>query len=155
MLREAEEAEHKDEWETVWKLKDDALRLLLDAATEPDKATLRSLAGLWLLRNIEIPRDCPHGHAHKTFSAAELRGMLEKYVLEDWGWHNELYPLVTANFDRFQEQLLTFADTLPGDVLAVVMDAGYMFFDDIETHYVVGDAFSEDELCLYGCNHMG
>ncbi len=154
MMQEAEESERNNNRDAERKLNEDSLRLLIDNADAPDAATLRSLAGTWLLESCGIsPWVYPRGRVHKTCSAEELRKMLEKYVMEEW--NDELYPFVTTHYDRFREQLLSFADTPLGDVLAAAMEAGYMYFNSMETHYVVGDAFAEDELCLYGDNHMG
>ena len=154
MLRKIEDVVRRDKRKMEWELEEEALRFLLDAEKTPDEATLRALAGVWLLDHCEInPYSRPHDRAHKTYSEEQLHEMLEMYILEYW--FDDLYPFVAAHYDRFARQLPSFAEMPLGDVFAIAACADYMYFSDMETHYIVGEAFEKDELCLYGCNHMG
>ena len=52
-----------------------------------------------------------------------------------------------------------YADVSLGEIAETLFDklygAKYMYFDQMETHYVIAEVIKESENCVLGCNHMG
>ena len=42
-----------------------------------------------------------------------------------------------------------------GDVMEYLFGAQALYFDTLETHYLVVEALKETGICLYSCGHMG
>ena len=57
------------------------------------------------------------------------------------------------------EQLLSATKQFEGKQVAEVMEhffgAQYLYFDEMETNYLVCEAIKETEVCLFSCGHMG
>ena len=57
------------------------------------------------------------------------------------------------------EQLLSAAKQFEGKQVAEVMEyffgAQYLYFEEMETNYLVCEALKEAEVCLFSCGHMG
>ena len=57
------------------------------------------------------------------------------------------------------EQLLNGAKEFEGkqiaDVMECLFEAQYLYFDEMETNYLICEALKEAGVCLYSCGHMG
>ena len=57
------------------------------------------------------------------------------------------------------EQLLNGAKEFEGkqiaDAMECLFEAQYLYFDEMETNYLICEALKEAGVCLYACDHMG
>ena len=89
---------------------------------------------------------------------------ISNYLWDAMGYkhsiHDELmYYIMTADFERFFSFAVKYADMPLGEMVESLFerlfDAKYMYFDSMETHYVIADIIEESDNCVLGCNHMG
>ena len=57
--------------------------------------------------------------------------------------------------DNILEHLKKYTGLTAGEIAAKLFGNVYVYFDDLETHYLYGDVFQEMPICILGCNHMG
>lgn len=73
-------------------------------------------------------------------------------------WHMEENVLKEFYMNNI-EQLLNATKQFEGKQVAEVMEgffgAQYLYFDEMETNYLVCEALEETEICLFSCGHMG
>ncbi|MBR1597869.1 MAG: hypothetical protein IJ661_03020 [Lachnospiraceae bacterium] len=66
-----------------------------------------------------------------------------------------LNELFFRNYYRILELLKEFDGKRFGDLLSYVLGAGYMYFNNYELHYYIGDIIRDSGNCVYSCEHMG
>lgn len=85
------------------------------------------------------------------FLKSEIWEYMQSWRIED----NILREFYMNNM----EQLLNATKQFEGKQVAEVMEyffgAQYLYFDEIETNYLVCEALKESGVCLYSCGHMG
>lgn len=89
---------------------------------------------------------------------------ISNYLWEAMGYqcstHDELmHYIMTVDFEKFFAFAVKYADVPMGEMVEALFErlfgAKYMYFDDMETHYVIADVIKESDNCVLGCNHMG
>ena len=107
---------------------------------------------LFLLFNVERQKDG---------TVSEM--VFQNYVLNVYNGDNWFYSgfdelvqyILIANYDAIWEYAIKNINKSIGEVLEELLEAKYMYFDDLETHYWIGETIMESEKCILGCNHMG
>lgn len=69
--------------------------------------------------------------------------------------YNILELFYINNMDKLLDASKKFDGMQFADVMECLFDAQYLYFDDIETNYLIQEALEEAGLCLYSCCHMG
>lgn len=90
----------------------------------------------------------------------EISNYLWEVLRYEGPFHDELaYYIMTVDFEKFFDFAVKYADVSMGEIVEVLFEklfgAKYMYFDDVETHYIIGDTIKESDSCVLGCNHMG
>lgn len=68
---------------------------------------------------------------------------------------DELQSLYLNNVERMLEMAKMFDGKQVADVMEYLFEAQYLYYNVIETHYIIEEALEEAGLCVYLCNHMG
>ena len=62
---------------------------------------------------------------------------------------------VWGYYDKVLACALKWAYKPAGEILEELLGAKYMYFDSMETHYLIGETIEASPNCILGCNHMG
>lgn len=85
--------------------------------------------------------------------------VLNTQVWEYLGSENIVWNILQTFYMNNAEQLLKGAKQFDGKQIAEVLEylfgAQYLYFDDMETNYLICEALREAGVCLYSCGHMG
>lgn len=82
---------------------------------------------------------------------SQLWNYLGSWYIED----NEMQLLYVCNAEQLLEAAKIFDGKQVADVMEFLFEAKYLYFDELETHYLIQEALEEAGLCLYSCCHMG
>lgn len=90
----------------------------------------------------------------------EISNYLWEALRYEGPFHDELaYYIMTVDFEKFFGFAVKYADVSMGEIVEAIFEklfgAKYMYFDEVETHYIIGDTIKESDSCVLGCNHMG
>ena len=90
----------------------------------------------------------------------EISNYLWEALRYEGPFHDELaYYIMTVDFEKFFCFAVKYADVSMGEIVEAIFEklfgAKYMYFDEVETHYIIGDTIKESDSCVLGCNHMG
>ena len=84
---------------------------------------------------------------------------LETYIWEfisSWNIdHNVLYRFYLDNLEEILKYAKRFDKRSYADVMEYLFDAPYLYFDEVETHYLICEALRDADFCTYSCGHMG
>ena len=132
--------------------------------------TLHMLAGLWVLYMIFSDAEAeryPEPHEAR-YGRIALRGRCVQFIADvndpqkdDWwirdGAHGDaiLLEIAVQHFERMCLFAEDFQDMTAGEIFREVTGAGYAFYDEEETHYLIYDAFETSPDFMFGCCHMG
>ena len=90
----------------------------------------------------------------------EISNYLWEALRYEGPFHDELaYYIMTVDFEKFFGFAVKYADVSMGEIVEAIFEklfgAKYMYFDEVETHYIIGDTIKESDSFVLGCNHMG
>lgn len=76
--------------------------------------------------------------------------------LGNW-YHSDdvLYNFYLDNLEKILTYAKAFEGKALGELMECLFDAKYLYFNDMETHYIICEALKEAGICLYSCGHMG
>lgn len=69
--------------------------------------------------------------------------------------NNILQSFYMNNIEQLLEDTKQFDGKQLADVMECLFDSKYLYFDEMETNYLVCEALKEAGVCLYSCGHMG
>lgn len=76
--------------------------------------------------------------------------------MQSWNMEeNVLRSFYVDNIEQLLEGTKQFDGKQIADVMEYFFGAKYLYFDDMETNYIVCEALKEAGVCLYSCGHMG
>lgn len=116
----------------------------------PDKM-LEKIA-LFLLFNVERQKDGTVSEiVFQDYALNIYNG--SKYFYRDF--EDVIQYVLIVKYDKIWEYAMRNISKSIGEILEELLEAKYMYFDDLETHYWIGETIMESEKCILGCNHMG
>lgn len=68
---------------------------------------------------------------------------------------NVLDNFYMNNIEKLLSSAKEFDGKTFGEVVECFFDAKYLYFDEMETHYLLCEALESTDFCLYSCGHMG
>lgn len=73
-----------------------------------------------------------------------------------WDFVNDALNLYYIdNINKILDDVKSFNGMSFAEMMEYIFDAKYLYYNSIETHYLVCEALSEAGLCTFYCNHMG
>jgi len=89
----------------------------------------------------------------RIITAEKLDEVFEIYLLE--GWYEVFYEFIVNKLEKLRATAQAFVGKDYGEILAELYEAKYVYFDDMETHYIIEEVVMKTGLCEYACCHMG
>lgn len=129
-------------------------------AEDPESRTLsdeklRILAGIWYF-DYYIDRHCNHGREFTPPTYELLEECIWDYLTDALQFDDEsLAILITDNGERFLNALAAVAEMSLSEIFEMITGGTYLYYDGLETHWLISEVLHESEECLLGCNHMG
>ncbi|MBO5371522.1 MAG: hypothetical protein J6A75_02265 [Lachnospiraceae bacterium] len=63
--------------------------------------------------------------------------------------------VIAYNYEKMITFAQEYADICAGVILEELLGAKYMYYSQLETHYLIADAIKASPHCILGCGHMG